>query len=80
MDYANTMNIELIVDLNVLFCGWLIYIWVDQVQVTARGVIWSYCLHRWYSMSWQKNSILINEHALNREPVPLSHKQKEGVT
>ena len=24
-------------------------------------------------MSWQKNSILINEHALNREPVPLSY-------
>ena len=32
---------------------------------------WSYCLHRRYSMSRQKNSILINEHALNREPVPL---------
>ena len=33
---------------------------------------WSYCLHRWYSMSRQKNSILINEHALNFEPVPLT--------
>ena len=33
---------------------------------------WSYCsVHRRYSMSWQKNSILINEHALNRERVPL---------
>ena len=31
---------------------------------------WSYCSHRRYSMSQQKNSILINEHALNREPVP----------
>ena len=27
----------------------------------------SYCLHRWYSMSRQKNSILINEHSLNRK-------------
>ena len=32
---------------------------------------WSYCLHRRYSMSRQKNSILINERALNHEPVPL---------
>ena len=30
-----------------------------------------YCVHRRYSMSRQKNSILVNEHALNREPVPL---------
>ena len=29
---------------------------------------WSYCFHRRYSMSRQKNCILINEHALNREP------------
>ena len=28
---------------------------------------WSYFLHRRYSMSRQKNSILTNEHALNRE-------------
>ena len=27
----------------------------------------SYCLYRWYSMSRQKNSILINEHSLNRK-------------
>ena len=33
---------------------------------------WSYCLHRRYSMSQQKNSIFINEHVLNRERVPLS--------
>ena len=32
---------------------------------------WSYYFHRRYSMSRQKNSILINEHALNREPVAL---------
>ena len=31
---------------------------------------WLYCLHRRYSMSRQKNSILIN--ALNREPVSLN--------
>ena len=32
---------------------------------------WSYCLHRRYSMSRRKNSILMVEHALNCEPVPL---------
>ena len=51
------------------------------MQVTARGVCrlvlwqhmtWSYCLLRRYSMSQQKNSILINEDGLNREPVPLN--------
>ena len=35
-------------------------------------ITWSYCLHRRYSMSRQKNRMLINEHALNREPVPSS--------
>ena len=33
---------------------------------------WPYCLHRRYNMSRQKNRMLINEHALNREPVPSS--------
>ena len=37
---------------------------------------WSYCLHRRYSMSRQKNSILIDEHALNREPVPLNSNKR----
>ena len=83
MDYANTTNVEFIVDPKVLFRGWLIYSYLHQVdQVSATGecadwffdniMTWSYCLHRRYSMSRQKNSILINEHALNREPVPLS--------
>ena len=30
---------------------------------------WKYCFHKRYSMSRQKNSTLINEHALNGEPV-----------
>ena len=43
VDYANTINVEFIVDPKVLFHGWLIYIYlqiflVDQVQATARGV------------------------------------------
>ena len=37
---------------------------------------WSYGLHRRYSMSRQKNSILIDEHALNREPVPLNSNKR----
>ena len=36
---------------------------------------WSYCFSRRYSMFRQKNSILINEHPLNREPVPLRTHQ-----
>ena len=40
--------------------------WFSDIIMT-----WSYCLHRWYSMSWQKTSILINGHVLNCEPVPL---------
>ena len=39
---------------------------------------WSYCFHRRYSMSRQKNSILINEHSLNREPVPWKHQVKQA--
>ena len=38
---------------------------------------WSYSFHRRYSMSRQKNSILINKHALNHEPVPLKHCHAE---
>ena len=41
---------------------------------------WSYCLHRRYSMSQQKNSILINEHALNREPVPFGINSLPNLT
>ena len=72
-------------DVLVLFHGWLIYSCL-QIYKLIKGkwlpgdcadwsfdniMTWSYCLHRRYSMSGQKNNILINEHALNREPVPL---------
>ena len=85
MDYANTTNLEFIVDLKVLFHGWLIYSYLQIFELIKYKwlpgecadwffdniMTWSYCLHRRYSMSRQKNSILINEHALNRERVPL---------
>ena len=85
MDYANTTNVEFIVDPKVLFHGWLIYSYLQIFKLIkckwlpGEGadwffeniITWSYCLHRRYSMSQQKNSILINEHARNREPVPL---------
>ena len=85
MDYANTTNGEFIVDPKVLFRGWLIYSYLQIFKLIKckwlsgdcadwffdNIITWSYCLHRRYSMSQQKNSILINEHALNREPVPL---------
>ena len=82
MDYANTTNVESIIDAKVLFHGWLIHSyfahklikwlpgesadWFFEIIMT-----WSYCLPRRYSMSRQKNNILINEYAPNREPVPL---------
>ena len=83
MDYANTTNVEFIVDPKVLFHGWLIYSYLQIFELIKYKwlpgecadwffdniITWSYCLQ--YSMSQQKNSILINEHALNREPVPL---------
>ena len=47
--------------------------------MTARGVCrlvpWQhYDLHRWYSMSREKNSILIYEHKMNRVTLPLRRK------
>ena len=87
VDYANTTNVEFIVDPKVLFHGWLIYSYLQIfkfIKIKCKWLpeesadwffdnimTWSYCLHWRYSMSRQKNSILINEHALNREPVPL---------
>ena len=47
-------------------------------MVLYDNMTWSYCFHRRYSMSQQKNSILINEHALNREPVPLSSNRADA--
>ena len=87
MDYANTTNVEFIVDPKVLFHGWLIYSYLQIFKLIKckwlpgectdwffdNIMTWSYCLHKRYSMSQQKNSISINEHALKREPVPLNH-------
>ena len=83
VDYANTTNVEFIVDPKVysmvdLFtaickylikCKWLPGEGADWFLDNI--MTWSYCLHRRYSMSWQKDSISTNEHALNREPVRL---------
>ena len=62
------------------FIPWLINLqfiaqkWSSDCQgsVQIASLKWSFCFHRRYSMSPQKKSILINEHALNREPVPLN--------
>ena len=85
VDYANTTNVEFIVDPKVLFHGWWIYSYLQIFKLIkckwlpeecadwffCNIMAWSFCLHRRYSMSRQKNSILINDHALNREPVHL---------
>ena len=87
MNYANTTKVEFIVDPKVLFHGWLIcsylqiFKWIKCKWLPGECadyffdniMTWSYYLHRRYSMSRQdKNGILINEHVLNREPVPFS--------
>ena len=83
MDFANTTNVEFIVDSKVLFHGWWIYSYLHIFKLIRwlpgecadwlfdNIMTWSYCVHRRYSMSRQKNNILINEHALNCELVPL---------
>ena len=85
-DYANTTNVEFIVDPTVLFHGWLIYSYLQIFKLikckwlSGECADWffdnimtlSYCLHRRYSMSRQQNNILVNEHALNREPFLLT--------
>ena len=85
MDYANTNNVEFIVDPMVLFHAWLIYYYL-QIFNLIKCYKWlpgectdwffdnimtrSYCVHRRYSMSQQQK--IITEHALNREHVPLT--------
>ena len=85
-DYANTTNVEFIVDPTVLFHGWLIYSYLQIFKLIKckwlsgecadwffdNIMILSYCLRRRYSMSRQQNNILVNEHALNREPFLLT--------
>ena len=85
MDYANTTNVEFIVDPKILFHGLLIYSYLQIFKLIKctwlpgecadwffdNIMTWSYCMHGWYNMSRQKNSILIHEHAPNCQPVPL---------
>ena len=89
VDYANTtkLNVKFIVDSMVLFYGWLIYSYLRIFKLIKCKWLpgecadwffdnirtWSCFLHRRYRMSRQKNSILMNEHALNREPVPFKY-------
>ena len=89
MDYANTTNVEFIVGPKVLFRGWLINRYLQIFKLIKSKwlpgecadwffdniMIWSYYSHRRYSLSRQKNRILIKEHALNPEPVPLKLHQ-----
>ena len=83
MAYAKTSKVEFIVGPKVLFHGlFSLQLFAPKLIKWLPGecadwffdniMTWSYCLYRWYSMSRQKNSILINEHALNREPVPIN--------
>ena len=85
-DYANTTNVEFIVDPTVLFHGWLIYSYLQIFKLikckwlSGECADWffdnimtlSYCLRKRYSMSRQQNNILVNEHALSREPFLLT--------
>ena len=75
-----------IADPKVLFHGWLVYSYLQIFKLIKckwlseedadwfldNIMTWTYCLHRRCTMSRQKNIILTNEHALNREPGPLN--------
>ena len=68
MDYANTTNVEFIVDPKVLFHGWLIYSYLQIFKLIKwlpgectdwffdNIMTWSYCLHRRYRMSGRKTA------------------------
>ena len=73
VDYANTTNVEFTVDPKVLFHGRLINSYLQIFKLIKckwqpakctdllfdNILTWSYCLHRQYSMSWQKRAFLI---------------------
>ena len=71
MDYANTTNVEFIVDPKVLFHGWLIYSYLQMFKLIKCKWLPGECAD-WFLDNIMKDSILTNEHALNREPVPLN--------
>ena len=91
VDYANTTNVEYIVGWIYCwpkgFIPWLINLQLFAPNLIKwlpgecadwffdNIMTWSNCFHRRYSMSRQENSTLVNEHALNREPVPLTGDQ-----
>ena len=90
MDYANTTNDEFLVDPKVLFHGWWIYSYLhiswssdcqESVQSSSLTTLWhgSDWMHRRYSISQRKYSILINEHALNREPLRFNQNRKREI-
>ena len=71
-----------LVDPKVLFHGWLIYSYLQIFKLINCKWLPGECAdwffdnimtwpHWRYSMYRQKNSVLIHEHALNSEPVPL---------
>ena len=78
MDYANTTNVEFIVDPKILFNGWLIYSYLhlswlsdcqESVQIGSLTTLWHdhiACTDDTACLR-RKKRILINEHALNRE-------------
>ena len=84
MPTLQTLNL-LLIDPTVLFHGWLIYSYFKylswssasdcqgSVPIGSLTTLWCdhiACIDD-MAFSQQENSILIDEHALNREPVPL---------
>ena len=83
VDYANPANVEFIVDPRVSFRGWLIYSYLHlswsshcqgSVQIGSLTTLWHdhIAFIDDTACPGKKNSIFINDHALNREPVPLT--------
>ena len=77
MDYANTTNVEFIVDPRVLFHVWLIYSYLHLSW--SSECLWSLQIGSLTTLCHDDIGFIddtacpgrINEHALNREPVPL---------
>ena len=85
MDYANTTNVEFIADPKVLIHDWLIYSYLhiswssdcqDSVHIGSLTTLWHdhIAFIDDTACPGTKTTFLLpvgNEHALNREPVPL---------
>ena len=80
MDYANTNNVRFIVHPKLFFHGWFIYSYLQifQLQIGSLTILWHD--HACIDDTSYPDGKKINEHVLNREPVPLSFCYPENLS